>query len=178
MDTALPQKFPFILDRNLAKANWTENRVCTSCDIVVLDTERCRKRINAIIIREINSKVKKIKTVFMFLEFCCTVKKKIYLFQTFLPIEHPNIMFEDDIYVFNEFQCKSFFTFSVTSLLMNELYSQFNLQNFFKINCFSDLLHRKSSSPSGLEVWLAFSPLKFPKLIITDIENYLITERQ
>ena len=27
MDTALPQKFPFILDRNLAKANCTENRV-------------------------------------------------------------------------------------------------------------------------------------------------------
>ena len=33
MDTALPQKFPFILDRNLAKANCTETRVCTSCDI-------------------------------------------------------------------------------------------------------------------------------------------------
>ena len=37
MDTALPQKLPFILDRNLAKANCTENQVCTSCDIVVLD---------------------------------------------------------------------------------------------------------------------------------------------
>ena len=36
MDTALPQKFPFILDRNLAKAKCTENRVCTSCDTVVL----------------------------------------------------------------------------------------------------------------------------------------------
>ena len=36
MDTALPQKFPFILDRNLAKANCTEDRVCTSCDTVVL----------------------------------------------------------------------------------------------------------------------------------------------
>ena len=36
MDTALPQKFPFILDRNLAKAKCTGNRVCTSCDIVVL----------------------------------------------------------------------------------------------------------------------------------------------
>ena len=36
MDTALPQKFPFILDRNLAKANCTENRVCSSCDTVVL----------------------------------------------------------------------------------------------------------------------------------------------
>ena len=36
MDTALPQKFPFILDRNLVKANCTENRVCTSCDTVVL----------------------------------------------------------------------------------------------------------------------------------------------
>ena len=36
MDTALPQKFPFILDRNLAKANCTGNRVCTSCDTVVL----------------------------------------------------------------------------------------------------------------------------------------------
>ena len=36
MDTALPQKFPFILDRNLAKANCTGNQVCTSCDIVLL----------------------------------------------------------------------------------------------------------------------------------------------
>ena len=36
MDTALPQKFPFILDRNLAKANCTGNQVCTSCDTVVL----------------------------------------------------------------------------------------------------------------------------------------------
>ena len=36
MDTALTQKFPFILDRNLAKANCTEDRVCTSCDKVVL----------------------------------------------------------------------------------------------------------------------------------------------
>ena len=36
MDTALPQKFPFILDRNLAKANCTGNRVCTSCDTIVL----------------------------------------------------------------------------------------------------------------------------------------------
>ena len=32
MDTALPQKFPFILDRNLAKANCTGNRVHKSCD--------------------------------------------------------------------------------------------------------------------------------------------------
>ena len=37
MDTALTQKFLFILDSNLAKANCTENRVCTSCDTVVLD---------------------------------------------------------------------------------------------------------------------------------------------
>ena len=36
MDTALPQKFPFVFDRNLAKANCTENQVCTSCDTVVL----------------------------------------------------------------------------------------------------------------------------------------------
>ena len=36
MYTALTQKFPFILDRNLAKANGTENHVCTSCDTVVL----------------------------------------------------------------------------------------------------------------------------------------------
>ena len=36
MDTALLQKFPFILDRNLAKANCTENQVCTSCDTAVL----------------------------------------------------------------------------------------------------------------------------------------------
>ena len=37
MDTALAQNFSFILDRNLAKANCTENHVCTSCDKVVLD---------------------------------------------------------------------------------------------------------------------------------------------
>ena len=37
MDTAFPQKFPFILDRNLAKGNCTENRVCTSCNTVVLE---------------------------------------------------------------------------------------------------------------------------------------------
>ena len=36
MDTTLAQKFPFILDRNLAKANYTEDSVCTSCDKVVL----------------------------------------------------------------------------------------------------------------------------------------------
>ena len=36
MDTALPQKFPFIVDRILAKANCTENLVCTPCDTVVL----------------------------------------------------------------------------------------------------------------------------------------------
>ena len=36
MDTALPQNFPFNLDRNLAKANWIGNRVCTPCDIVFL----------------------------------------------------------------------------------------------------------------------------------------------
>ena len=41
MDTALPQKFPFILDRNLAKANCIENHVCTSCDKVVLDLIYC-----------------------------------------------------------------------------------------------------------------------------------------
>ena len=36
MDTPLPRKFSFILDKNLAKANCKGNRVCTSCDIVVL----------------------------------------------------------------------------------------------------------------------------------------------
>ena len=43
MDTALTQKFPFILDRNLAKANCTENHVCTSCDKVVLELNLCFK---------------------------------------------------------------------------------------------------------------------------------------
>ena len=33
---SLTHKFPFILNRNLAKANCTENHVCTSCDTVVL----------------------------------------------------------------------------------------------------------------------------------------------
>ena len=36
MDTAYPPKNPFILDGNLAKVNCTEDRVCTSCDTVVL----------------------------------------------------------------------------------------------------------------------------------------------
>ena len=35
MGTALPRKFSFILDKNLAGANCTENRVCTSCNTVV-----------------------------------------------------------------------------------------------------------------------------------------------
>ena len=39
MDTALPQKFPFILDRNFANAKCTEDTVCTSWDIVVLRLE-------------------------------------------------------------------------------------------------------------------------------------------
>ena len=39
MDTAFPQKIPFILDRNLAKAYCTEDRVCTSCDKVVLGVD-------------------------------------------------------------------------------------------------------------------------------------------
>ena len=34
MDMVLPQKFLFILDTNLAKANCTENLVSTSCDTV------------------------------------------------------------------------------------------------------------------------------------------------
>ena len=37
MILALYYIFSFILDRNLAKANCTENQVCASCDIVVLD---------------------------------------------------------------------------------------------------------------------------------------------
>ena len=37
MILALYYKFLFILDRNLAKANCTENRVCMSCNTVVLD---------------------------------------------------------------------------------------------------------------------------------------------
>ena len=50
MDTALPQKFPFILDWNLAKANYTENRVCTSCDTVVLGNSVLSYRNNSIIL--------------------------------------------------------------------------------------------------------------------------------
>ena len=46
MDTALPEKFPFILDRNLAKANCTEDHVCTSCDKVVLGTASSNHPIN------------------------------------------------------------------------------------------------------------------------------------
>ena len=42
MDTALPQKLPFVLDRNLAKANFTGNWVCTPCDIVVLEKYKCQ----------------------------------------------------------------------------------------------------------------------------------------
>ena len=41
MDTAVTQKFPFILDRNLAKANCSGNRVSTSCDTVVLGAIKC-----------------------------------------------------------------------------------------------------------------------------------------
>ena len=34
MDTAHPQNFSFILDRNLAKASCTGNQICTPCDTV------------------------------------------------------------------------------------------------------------------------------------------------
>ena len=47
MDTALSQKFPFILDRNLAKANCTGNQVCTSCDTVVLTKHKKINRIQS-----------------------------------------------------------------------------------------------------------------------------------
>ena len=47
MDTALPQKIPFILDRNLAKANCTGNHVCTSCNKVVLGSYPFQWEINA-----------------------------------------------------------------------------------------------------------------------------------
>ena len=47
MDTALNKKFPFILDSNLAKAKCTENRVCTSCDTVVLgSSQKLRKKVH------------------------------------------------------------------------------------------------------------------------------------
>ena len=44
MDTALTKKFPFILDRNLAKASCTGNQVCTSCDTVVLAPNQKKKK--------------------------------------------------------------------------------------------------------------------------------------
>ena len=55
MDTALPQKFPFILDRNLAKANYRENRICTSCDTVVLGTELFLTDVYDIIVIVVNT---------------------------------------------------------------------------------------------------------------------------
>ena len=51
MDTALPQKFPFILDRNLEIANCTGYRVATSCDIVVLGSSIVVNIFNAVIIK-------------------------------------------------------------------------------------------------------------------------------
>ena len=45
MDTALTQKFLFILDRNLATANCTENHVCTFCDKVVVNVSIKSKHI-------------------------------------------------------------------------------------------------------------------------------------
>ena len=50
MDTAVTQKFPFILDRNLAKANCTENHVCTSCDKAILDLYINNNRVQLICI--------------------------------------------------------------------------------------------------------------------------------
>ena len=57
MDTPLPLKIPFILDRNLAKANCTENRnrVCTSRDIAVLVLSVIILAIIAQIIQTINN---------------------------------------------------------------------------------------------------------------------------
>ena len=54
MDTALPQKCLFILDRNLAKANSTRNRVCTSSDTVVLGGKNKKNNDNTCLLRYIS----------------------------------------------------------------------------------------------------------------------------
>ena len=54
MDTALPHKFPFTLDRNLANANWTGNWVCTSCDTVVLGCDRKKMSLCFVILSDSN----------------------------------------------------------------------------------------------------------------------------
>ena len=43
-DTGTVLKIPFILDRNLAKANCTEDRVCMSCNKVVLGVTQTEKK--------------------------------------------------------------------------------------------------------------------------------------
>ena len=58
MDTALPQKFPFILDTNLAKANCTGNRVCTSCDTVVLELSDTKASVPGIGLENIQNRRK------------------------------------------------------------------------------------------------------------------------
>ena len=55
MDTTLLQKFPFILDKHLAKANCTGNHFCTSCDKVVLGlsliTKQCLRTYHTLFLR-------------------------------------------------------------------------------------------------------------------------------
>ena len=57
MDTAFPQKIPFILDRNLEKANCTEDRICTSCDKVVLGQNIFMHSVETIHICKLNFKI-------------------------------------------------------------------------------------------------------------------------
>ena len=76
MDTALPQKFPFILDRNLAKANFTENRVCTSCDTVVLASSIKNHHLRIVFLILIDPiHVDDIKFLLSLHEFACTGNK-------------------------------------------------------------------------------------------------------
>ena len=110
MDTALPQKFPFISDRNLAKATCTRNRICTSCDIVVLAVDIiCRTT----------------REVFLFLSFKCNKivshTKFARIYHTFylshgIPLECytnlPSLMFKELIqkifyltFIFFCFEC-------------------------------------------------------------------------
>ena len=67
MDTALTQKVPFILDRNLAKAYCTGNHVCTSCDRVVLGSTAK----NGFQIRIVQQEIHNIKKFFFYM----TLKK-------------------------------------------------------------------------------------------------------
>ena len=153
MDTALPQKFPFILDKNLAKANCTENRVCTSCDTVVLDKSiRCAGP-NILTKHLFNSKV---ILIFFLLETCNILKSDDYI--TFrIVILHINVnnpFFTILLFIYEErifLQCGTLFCNRKNPLVLSKQKDSSKqkqvIYSYEEVRIYTSLLHINIRNP-------------------------------